>query len=235
MPDVLITGTSSGLGLEFVRSMAAEGWRIIATCRNPSDALALKGVGGDIRIRPMDVSRTEQIRAVAGEFSGVPLDMVINNAGTHGPRDASGTFGDIDVEAWIEVLRVNAIGPAKVAEAFLPNIRLGRMKKLVFVTSRAGSISERGSLPHMRRGGPYIYRTSKAAANAAAKAIAYDLQPEGISVVVLHPGWVKTETGGWDAPGDPAISVAGMRKVIDSASPADNGIFRNVDGAPIPW
>lgn len=235
MPTVLITGAARGLGLEFARQYAAEGWNVIATCRDPSSATQLRQVAGAVRVEAMDVAEPAQIKALAQKLAGVALDVLINNAGTHGPRDARGTFGDVDVEEWMRVMRVNAFGPMKVTEAFLPHVRAGRLKKIVFITSRAGSISERGALPHMKRGGPYIYRTSKAAANAVAKAIAFDLQPEGIAVVVLHPGWVRTETGGWEAPGDPADSVRALRGLIAAATPADNGVFRNVDGAIIPW
>lgn len=235
MPTVLITGASRGLGLEFVRQYAAAGWNVIATCRQPATATELARVPGLVTIRALDVAQPEQIKTLARELAGTALDLLINNAGIHGPRDARGTFGDIDVEEWTKVMQVNAFGPMKVTEAFLPHLRAGMGKKLVFITSRAGSISERGSKPHMKRGGPYIYRTSKAAANAVAKAVAFDLQPEGIAVAVLHPGWVKTETGGWDAPGDAATSVSQLRKLIEAATTADNGVFRNVDGTIIPW
>ncbi len=235
MSTVLITGASRGLGLEFVRAYAADGWKVIATCRHPEKATDLKRVLGEVLIREMDVTRADQIQAVAREFSTQPIDIVINNAGVHGPRDASSTFGNIDMEAWMETMRVNTMGPVKVAEAFLPHLKAGGQKKLVFISSRAGSIAERGSLPHHKPGGPYIYRSSKAALNAVAKAMGFDLRADGISVVVLHPGWVKTETGGWDAPGDVVSSVAAMRKIIRDATPADNGVFRNVDGAVIPW
>src|SRR5258708_5116538 len=177
MPTVLITGCSSGLGLEFVRAYAAAGWKVVATCRDLNHAVNLKTMAGDILIRAMDVTQVEQIKAVAGDMADVPIDMLINNAGTHGPRDARGSFGEMDVEAWMTLMRVNAMGPLKVTEAFLPHIRAGAQKKIVFIASRAGSISERGSQPYHKPGGPYAYRTSKAALNAAAKAIGCDLRP----------------------------------------------------------
>ena len=235
MPTVLITGANRGLGLEFTRQYAADGWKVIATCRNPEAAVDLKRMPGNILICAVDIAQKTQIRAIADELATLPIDVLINNAGVHGPRDASSSFGDVDVIAWLEVMHVNAMAPMKVTEAFLPQVQASRQKKIVFISSRAGSIAERGSLPHHKPGGPYIYRTSKAALNAVAKGLGFDLCPHGISVIVLHPGWVKTETGGWDAPGDTATSVAGMRQVISQASPTDNGIFRNYDGTAIPW
>lgn len=235
MPTVFITGSSRGLGLEFARSYAREGWRVIATCRDPSAAHDLKTVSGDVRIHALDITDTGSAKALAAELAGEPIDVLINNAGIHGHRDAKASFGDIDVEAWVEVFRVNAVAPLKVTEAFLPNVLAGKEKKIVFISSRAGSIAERGSLPHHKTGGPYAYRSSKSALNCVAKALAFDLRGQGVTVVILHPGWVKTETGGWDAPMDPSASVAGMRQVIGSSTPSDNGVFRNFDGALIPW
>ena len=235
MPTAFITGASSGLGLEFARAYAAEGWKVIGTCRNPHTAAELKRLSGDVLIRALDVTQNEQIKALASELIGVPVDVLISNAGMHGPRDTSGAFGNMDVDSWMQVMRVNAMGPLKVTEAFLPHVQASGQKKVVFISSRAGSIAERGALPHQKPGGPCGYRSSKAALNAVAKGLGFDLRSKGISVVVLHPGWVKTETGGGDAPMIPAASVCHMREIISQASPEDNGVFWNYDGAAIPW
>jgi NAD(P)-dependent dehydrogenase (short-subunit alcohol dehydrogenase family) len=235
MPTVFITGSSRGLGLEFAQSYAGEGWRVIATCRQPAAASDLRAIPGDVQIDELDITNTPSIKALAAKLAGKPIDILINNAGVHGYRDARASFGDIDVENWLQVFKVNAVAPLKVTEAFLPNLLAGERKKIVFISSRAGSITERGSLPHHKTGGPYAYRSSKAALNCVAKGVAFDLRAKGVAVVILHPGWVKTETGGWDAPMDPATSVQSMRKVIDEASPSDNGAFRNFDGELIPW
>lgn len=235
MPTVLITGASRGLGLEFARAYLSDGWTVIATCRRPDTATDLRNLSGDVRIHSLDITDMDRLQALAGELATVPIDVLLNNAGMHGPRDARGTFGNVDIAAWLEVMRANAIAPLKVAEAFLPQVLASAQKKIVFISSRAGSIAERGSLPHHRPGGPYIYRSSKSALNAVAKALAFDLRPRGVAVIVLHPGWVKTETGGWDAPMDAGSSVAAMRAVISHAGPSENGVFRNFDGSVIPW
>jgi NAD(P)-dependent dehydrogenase (short-subunit alcohol dehydrogenase family) len=109
------------------------------------------------------------------------------------------------------------------------------LKKIAFISSLAGSIAFRGSQTHHRTGGPYIYRTSKAALNASAKAIGFDQQANGVSVVVLHPGWVKTETGGWDASGNAEDSVEAMVDLIHLATPENNGKFLNFDGKELSW
>lgn len=235
MKSVLITGANRGIGLAFAEAYVRRDWKVYAACRDIVKGDHLKALGENVEVVTLDVTDSASIEALAESLEGNPLDVLINNAAVHGPRDASGTFGSIDTEAWVEVLRVNAIGPVKVAEAFLPNVLMGGDKKMVFISSMAGSISLRGSQPHHRTGGPYIYRTSKAALNAAVKAIGYDLRAKGVSVVTLHPGWVKTGTGGWDAPGEPSESVAAMLPLIDAATPEGNGVFLNVDGTVIGW
>ncbi len=235
MQSVLITGANRGIGLEFVKAYAAQNWQVYATCRNPTLSLELKSIGKMVKILQLDVTSQSDISQLASDLNGKAIDILINNAAIHGPRDSSSTYGNINLEAWIEVMHVNAMAPIKIAEALLPNLLMGSQKKMVFISSMAGSISLRGSQPHHKTGGPYIYRTSKAALNAAVKAIGFDLQSKGVSVVALHPGWVRTETGGWDAPGSPDHSVAAMIKLIDAATPNENGVFLNVDGAVIPW
>ncbi len=235
MPTILITGASRGLGLEFSRQYAADGWRVIATCRHPDAAVDLQAVPGDVHIRSMDVTDPRQVMAVAAEFKGQAVDVLLSNAGTHGLRDANTSFGQIDVGNWLDVMRINAISPLKVTEAFLEHVKSSDEKKVVFISSRAGSISERGLLAHHRPGGSYIYRSSKAALNAVARSLAFDLAPLGIRILVLHPGWVKTDMGGPDATIDREASVCGMRQVIGDLSAADSGTFRNYDGAALSW
>src|SRR5438876_6244994 len=117
MPTVLVTGSSRGLGLEFARAYAADGWRVVATCRRPAEASNLRRVQGDIPVHALDLSQPQQIEALAAGLASVPIDVLINNAGVHGPRDASGSFCNLDVAAWLEVMRVNVMAPLKVTEA----------------------------------------------------------------------------------------------------------------------
>ena len=235
MPTVLITGASSGLGLEFARQYAAAGWRVIASSRGERGFDALENLAGNVALQKLDITDDNQIKALAWVLRDEAVDVLVNNAAIHGPRDQSASFGSLDVAAWLNVLRVNAIAPMKVTEAFLPNVRAGVQKKIVFISSRAGSIAERGLLPHHQSGGPYTYRSSKAALNAAAKSLAFDLAPSGVSVITLHPGWVRTEMGGTEAGLNQETSVAGMRRVISQSSVTDSGVFRNYDGSVIPW
>jgi NAD(P)-dependent dehydrogenase (short-subunit alcohol dehydrogenase family) len=226
MPSVLIVGASRGLGLEFARQYAADGWRVVATCRDVAGRQALEAVDG-IEIHALDVTDHAAIEDLARSLKNEAIDLLLNVAGIYGPRPA--LLGGIDYEAWQGVLRVNAMAPLKVSASFVDHVARSDLKRIVTVTSIMGSMERNDA------GGAYIYRSSKAAANAVMKSLAIDVQPRDITVVVLHPGWVRTDMGGPGADIDPSESVAGMRRVIGGLSTADNGRFLNYDGASLPW
>lgn len=223
MPTVLVTGTNRGIGLEFVRQFAADGWKVIAGCRRPERAADLKAIEGDISIHPVDVGRPEHVRDWANRLKGVPIDVLINNAGLGGDDDAA------DPDLWTRVMQVNVIGPFEMAKCFRPNLEAGEHKTLVNLTSRMGSIGDN------REGGSYTYRSSKAALNAAMHSLAIDWKDKGLTVLLFHPGWVKTDMGGPEALIDVETSVKGMRRKIDSARLEDSGKFFNYDGKEIVW
>lgn len=227
MPTALITGTNRGIGLEFVRQYAADGWTVIAGVRDPDKADALDDVAGDVSVASLDVADPASVGILAARLEGVAIDLLINNAGVMGPRPV--TLGTLDYGAWQEVMAVNALAPMRVTEAFLPHLRAGSGRKIATVSSRMGSIGDNSS------GGSYIYRSSKAAVNAAMKSLSLDLAGEDIAVLILHPGWVRTDMGGPDASVAIPDSVTGMRRVIDGLTPATTGRFVNYDGSAIPW
>lgn len=226
MPSVLITGANRGIGLEFARQYAADGWRVFATCRDPDAAGELRAVSGDISVHRLNVIDAGQIAALAGELAGEAIDLLINNAGISGRGGSA--FGRIDYGVWEDTMRVNALAPALVTEAFAPHLERGDRKCVVAISSRLGSISEMG-------GGYLIYGTSKAALNAAMKTLAADLRGRGITVAVLHPGWVATDMGGAGAPVSAEASVAAMRGIIAGLGPSDSGRFFDYGGDEIPW
>ena len=227
MPSILITGANRGIGLAFARRAASEGWRVIATCRDPDRARELRAIDGDITVHALDVADRAAIEALAGALAGMPIDILLNNAGISA-GDGGGRFGAIDYESWEEVLRVNTIAPMKMAECFADNVARSERRLIVCITSRMGSIAE-------AYGGYYQYRSSKAALNMVAANLAGDLSSRGITVVVFHPGWVRTNMGGRSAPLTPDDSVAGMWRVIGGLSQSDSGAFLNYDGGTIPW
>lgn len=227
MPTCLITGANRGIGLEFAKQYAADGWKVIATCRRPEEAEKLNALEGDIQVHPLDVTDFARIEALARKLEGAPVDLLINNAGIYGPRVVA--YDSVDYAAWAEVLRVNTMSPLKVSAVFADNVAKSGLKKIVTITSQMGSIADNAS------GGSYIYRSSKAALNAVMKSLAHDLAAKKIAVAVLHPGWVRTDMGGSGATIDPFESVAGLRQVIEDLSFENSGRFLAYDGRAIPW
>ncbi|GGF31414.1 short-chain dehydrogenase [Aliidongia dinghuensis] len=225
--SVLVTGASRGLGLEFARQYADEGWRVYATCRDVTRPGGLASLKGDIIVLPLEVTEKRSIDALVQSFGSAPLDILIANAGVIGPRGM--TADNVDRVSWLETFAVNAVAPIAIVGALKRNTEKGKHKKLVAVSSRMGSIGGNVS------GGSYAYRSSKAALNAAWHSLALDLAAQGYAMAVLHPGWVKTDMGGKDADIDPVESVTGMRQVIDRLTVAETGRFYNYDGAELPW
>jgi NAD(P)-dependent dehydrogenase (short-subunit alcohol dehydrogenase family) len=223
MPSALITGCDTGLGPEFVRQYAAEGYRVYATCLDPDTAGAARSVKGDVRVLKLDVSDRAAIEALADKLKGEPIDILLSNAGLgkHHPP-----FGKTDYALWQRILEVNLIGPMKLAEAFVEHVAMSSMKVMAFVSSRMGSIALNLT------GGSYAYRSSKAGLNAVVKSLAVDLQHRGILVLALHPGWAKTEPG---ARVDVDRSVAGMRAVIQRCSRHETGCFFAFNDTLLPW
>jgi NAD(P)-dependent dehydrogenase (short-subunit alcohol dehydrogenase family) len=231
MPTVLVTGANRGLGLEFARQYAAEGWQVLAACREPDAATDLQGLaaasGGQIRVLEINVADTASVRAAARALAGEPIDLLLNNAGVGGPPGQQ--LGNLDYAAWARVLDTNTLGPMRVVEAFLENVAKGRRKQIVTITSAMGSIEDNAS------GGRYAYRSSKAAVNMVMKSLSIDLAPRGITCILVHPGWVRTDMGGPGGKITPAESVRALRSLIESIRPEDSGKFLNYDGKPYPW
>jgi NAD(P)-dependent dehydrogenase (short-subunit alcohol dehydrogenase family) len=228
---VLVTGANRGLGLEFARQYAADGWQVHAACRAPDDAKDLQkaaaGSGGRMNVLALDVTDTASVQGAAGALGGAPIDVLVNNAGVGGPRNER--LGRLDYAAWERVLDVNTLGPMRVIEAFVDNVAKSREKKIVTITSGMGSIADNTS------GGSYAYRTSKAAVNMVVKSLSLDLAPRGIVCVVMNPGWVRTDMGGPRGTLSPTDSIKAMRAVIAALKPGDTGKFFNYNGKGYPW
>lgn len=231
MATVLITGANRGLGLEFCKEYARDGWTVIACCREPQSATALTALAAEytpLTIYALDVSDFTQIDRLAAQLDGVSIDVLINNAGVYGDTSEHG-FGQLVYADWTKTLLINVQAPVKMAEAFLPHLLRGDKKVLASISSLMGSIADNSS------GGSIVYRSSKAALNAAMKSVALDIKAQGVGILLLHPGWVKTDMGGSNAPIEAPESVAGMRQVIAAFSPTQSGGFFKYDGTPLPW
>ncbi len=227
MPTVLITGANRGLGLEYACQYAADGWRVLATCREPAKAGELAALQGDVQVYPLDVTDHGQIQALARTLRKETIDLLLNNAGIYGPKPSK--LGGIDYAAWQEVMNINVMSPLKVCECFRAHVAASDMKKIAIMSSKMGSMGDNDS------GASYIYRSSKAALNAAMKSLSVDLAPRDIAVVILHPGWVRTDMGGPSGLIDAPESVSGLRQVIADLSMRTTGRFYNYDGSEIPW
>lgn len=232
MATVLITGANRGLGLEFTRQYAEAGWHILACCRHPETAEELLQLASRfkdlISVHKLDVGNFYQIDELAASLASQPIDVLINNAGIY-PDSPHHIFGDADYEAWLQAFRINSIAPFKMTQAFTAHLKQGQLKKLVNMTSKMGSITDNTS------GGSYIYRSSKTALNMVTKSLSIELAREGITALVLHPGWVLTDMGGPNALITVEQSISGLREVIDRATLADAGKFYAYDGQEIPW
>ncbi|HSI44152.1 MAG TPA: SDR family oxidoreductase [Methylotenera sp.] len=224
---VLVTGTNRGIGLEFVKQYAADGWKVIACSREPDASPELRALAQsyDIETIALDVGDFEQIDKVANQLQGRAIDVLINNAGIY----PESSLGDLDYEAWAEAFKINCMAPLKMAEAFSDHVASSHLQKIATLSSKMGSLDDNTS------GGSYIYRTSKAAVNMAMKSLAIDLKPLGISVVTLHPGWVQTDMGGANALINTQTSVTGLRQVIERLSVHNSGKFIAYDGKEIAW
>ena len=231
MKSVLITGANRGIGLQFVEHYCRHNWQVYATYRDEhSDLLEKTKQYENLTLLRLDVNDYDSIQKLQHSMTGIAVNLLINNAGAYGPKGHS--FGDTDqdtVSEWQQVLNINTIAPMLVTEALSKNLQYGNPAKVAFVSSKMGSMTDNGS------GGSYLYRSSKAALNAVVKSLSIDLAPMGISVAILHPGWVQTRMGGANALIDVQTSVAGMTGVIDDLGPDNSGQFFNYDGAPIPW
>ena len=227
---LLITGANRGIGLELCKQFAADGWKVIACCRNPDSADALRALADShagIEVHALDVTDYARLNALAKQLEGRPIDILLSNAGIYGPKGVG--FGEVDPAAWREVLEVNTIAPLMLVQAFVSHLAASRQKLAAVISSKVGSIEDN------RSGGGYLYRSSKTAVNQVVKSLSIDLAGRGISVISLHPGWVQTDMGGPNAEIDTGESVAGLKSILQSVGSAQSGRFLEYNGKPIPW
>lgn len=231
MPTVLVTGANRGLGREFCRQYAEAGWRVLACCRRPEEASDLKTFAAQhpaVSIHALDLADFAAIDRLSGELADESIDVLLCNAGIY-TDDGHNGFGSLDYRLWLDSFVVNTQAPVKLAEAFLPQVKRSGRRLIVAISSLMGSMADNTS------GGSIMYRSSKAALNAAMKSLSLNLAGQGIGVLILHPGWVQTDMGGENAPTKPIESIAGMRHVIDTFSLDDSGRFIDYQGNEAPW
>ena len=230
MTNVLVTGANRGLGLGFVKNYLGKNVNVVGTTRDLKSSKELMAIKerfpDNLEIFELDLLKESVGHTLENFLGDRPIDIVINNAGVGSTNQH---FEAVSPKPWLEVLKVNLIAPLMITQSIINNVKKGSDKKIYFLSSQLGSIGDNAS------GGMYIYRSSKTGLNQVVKSLSVDLKPQGITVVSLHPGWVKTDMGGPNAPVSIDESIEGMMQVIDSTDIRDTGRFLNYDGKELPW
>ena len=259
LKTIFITGSNRGIGLEFAKQYTLENWDVIASCRNTSQAEELNELSDkhkNLSLMDLDITNNESVDEVVKILDGKPIDLLINNAAYLGPPDPQ-KFGAIDYEIFTRSFEVNAIGPIRVTEKLIDNVRSSTTKKIIFLGSAAGSIAQ--ITPPVTL---YSYRSSKAALHLAVHNLYHELASENIIVSLINPGLVDTR-GFLDLKPDDPIpeeltkmvpeilirmiqegkipmittyeSVTQMMSYIDNLTAETKPLFVNCDGTPMPW
>ena len=238
---VLITGSNRGIGLSLAENYAEQGWNVIATCRKPdkaTDLISLKEKYDNVNIEQLDVTSQKQINALAEKYKGIPIDVLLNNAGILGDIKDQ-VFGALNAETFEQVFAVNTFAPLKVSEAFVEHVSLSEQKKIVSMTSGLGSMQITANQSYF-----YFYRMSKAALNMAVVAMNASLRNQGIISALIAPGQVDTkllEESGYRGPNKitPDESAKSLIRIIDSLSreiiKKNGNKAINVDDRVLPW
>jgi NAD(P)-dependent dehydrogenase (short-subunit alcohol dehydrogenase family) len=237
MATVLVTGASRGIGLELVQQYAEDGWHVVAAARRPqqsADLVALaKQFGAKLELKTLDLTSADSIKNLTTDLKAGAIDLLVNNAAIY-PRKGT-HIGELDYEAWGATLETNLFGVLRLTEALLENVARSERKQIVAISSAMASLHGVAGRSVEQSGTSYQYRTSKAALNMTMLILAKELAPRGISVVMISPGWVKTDMGGTSAAITPQVSVAGIKKVLDAGRMDISGKFLSYEGTVIPW
>lgn len=235
MPLLIITGGNRGLGLEFVRQYAADGWEIIAINRRSSDELGALAIEYPIQVLTANLVDDDSLCAAVANIEQSAVDLLINNAGTMGDGSFADAgfdfqaFGTFNREEWLRVFDINVCTPMALTELLVDKLTAAEAPVVVTISSMLGS----NALNTM--GSSYAYRASKSAVNSIMKSMGVNLRDRGITSIAMHPGWVRTDMGGAGADIDPADSIRGMRRTISGLTPDDTGRFLAWDGKEMPY
>lgn len=236
MPTALITGANRGIGLEHALAFAKQGWQVLACARNPDTATELAALAdeypGQVRCFALEVTDHAAVDSLAAELGEETVDVLMNNAGTFGPKG----FPDgmvyqglehMDYGIWREILEVNLLAPFKLAVAFHDHLARSERPLLVNMTSDLGSVSQN------TQGHSYSYRTSKSGLNMITRGLANEW-PDIISIA-MAPGWCRTDLGGDAAHIDTAESVKEQQKTFTRLTLAESGLCLDRFGEVVPW
>lgn len=235
MQSIFITGANRGIGLALARAYLTQGEaHVFAGSRTPAKASELKLLAASnpetLTIVPVDINEGA---TVDGAFQMISrktdtLDLLINNAGIYPDEGSTRRLGELEAAAMNHILATNAVSPLIVTQTFLPLLRKSNGAKIVMMSSHRGSITRASA-------GAYGYSMSKAAMNMAAAQLAAQLKADGITVLTLHPGHVRTAMGGSSAPILPDESATSLMQLIEGATIEQSGQFLNYNGEHLPW
>ena len=250
---VMITGANSGIGLEFAKQYAAQGWTVIATHRRAEPPKSLTDLAAKypkVRLETLDVTNLDQAQQLASKLAGVPIDVLINNAGVYNDRarcagDDEACPGDYDGESFGKfkyslldtIMAVNIKGPLIVSESFYKNVLASGQKKIIAVSSSNGTLTGEA---HPRKGAMF-YRMSKAALNREMQIVAAETQKDGVTVVMFNPGPTLTEHQAYlehkyeGMMLKTSFTVENMIHTIGKVTISDTGKFLRYDGVTEPW
>ena len=225
MSNILIIGANRGLGLEFAKQYSELGHHVFATTRDKSKSDQLVATA-NTTVLELDLNEDKSIDRFIDEMSSIKIDILIHNSGIFRDEQLS---EDLEIDAWMNEMRINAITPIILARKLKQNVLAGEDKKIIFISSQLASIDDNYS------GRFYFYRSSKSALNSAAKSLAIDWKDKNISVLMLHPGWVKTDMGGESAKLEIPDSIQRMIQVISDLNLETSGSFVNYEGNKLEW
>ena len=228
MATVLVTGANKGVGLDLTKRYAARGDTVLACCRNADAAADLNAIPENVEVHEVQISDGASVAALADAVGDRPIDLLINNAGMAGPPPNLQSGTDMDFDGWAETFAVNTMAPLRILQTFRDNLKAGTEPKAVTITSQMGALDLNWPLM-------YAYCSSKAAVNKVMRMMSAELVGDGIAVVLIHPGHVKTDMGGPNAEITPEESGAGIVDVIDNTTIETTGTFMKWNGEPHNW
>jgi NAD(P)-dependent dehydrogenase (short-subunit alcohol dehydrogenase family) len=231
METIVISGANRGIGLELTRLFLKAGNHVIAGCRQPDRAEALRDLadkGGTLEIAQLDVGDAASVAALGKLLKGQAVDVLINNAGiTGGERQG---LTNMDYAAWLHTFEINTLAPFRLASTLLPNLKLAQRARIVTVSSQMGAFAMEGMGV-----GHYAYCSAKTAVSRTMQIMAAELKTDGIIVCPVHPGWVRTDMGGPHAEISVQESGGGLFRLIEGLTLAQSGRFWRWDGSEHPW
>lgn len=236
MATWLVTGANRGIGLEYVKQLAAAGETVIGTARNPAAAAELAGLAAGherVSVEALDLEDRASVEALGKRLAGVGIDVLVNNAGLYGGSWDNAahrqSHDSMDYDLWEQIMRVNVMAPFQMVQALRSSLMAGHRKLVVNMSSDLGSIANNG------QGQSYAYRSSKAALNMVTKGLSVELSAQGFIIVSMAPGWTQTDLGGVSARWPVEESVANQLEVIAGLSAQDNGRFVDLLNRTVPW